>query len=133
MKTFRVIFHAFLTEKNLTSQPLPLQCFIIRAHTSEEAKLFSETLLKSQCGMCAGYCLTKIEELKLYEIAVRNIAGKNNTPQVPEDWAYISKKEYFFAATPEEAHEIAKTREFFSSTADWGGTVLDREPIEVSK
>lgn len=131
MRIFRVIFHAFLTKKELISQSLPLQCFIIRANTSEEAKIFSGTLLKSQCCMCAGYSLTKIEELKLYEIALRNLKGENNTTQYSEDFTFIPKKEYFFAATPEEAKEIASTRESFNHK--WGGAMVDRGPTEVTE
>lgn len=109
-----------------------MKCLIFRANTPDEAKSLAESKLQENIGIAHGFYVTKVEELKLYEIALRSLRGEKDTTQYPEDWVFLPAKERFYAATLEEAQEIAKTRER-AFNPEWGGTMLDREPTEVKE
>ncbi len=133
MKFFRVTFHCFLSpSKELPEGVFPVQYFMLRAENQNEAKSAAEYLLAEKCGQADEFHLTGNEELKMYEISLRDIQGESGTTQYPEDWAFLPAKEKFFAASLEEAKEIAKTRETLFGESE-GGRVLQYGPTEVGE
>lgn len=131
MKLFRVSFHCFLPSE-LPRDVFPVQYFMLRAENQNEAKSAAECFLREKCEMVHGFHLTEIKELKMYEISLRDISGKNNTTQYPEDWVFLPVKEKFFATSLEEAKEIAKTRETLFGESE-SGRVLQYGPTEVGE
>ncbi len=131
MKFFRVTFHCFLSpSKELFEGVFPVQCFILQSENQSGAKSAAEYLLAQKYGQASGFHLTENEELKMYEISLRNIQGEGGTTQ-SEDWGSLPVKEKFFATSLEEAKEIAKTRETFGKNSS--GRVLQYGPTEVAE
>jgi|SRR3989344_3741067 len=131
-KFFRVTFHCFLSpSKELPEGVFPIKCSIIRAENQSEAKSAAEYLLAQKYGQASGFYLTENEELKMYEISLRDIQGGSEAAQ-SEDFGSLPVKEKFFAASLDEAKGIAKTREtsFGKSSS---GRVLQYGPTEIGE
>lgn len=125
MRYYRVVFHYIISQNVDTLPPdmPPAQCYILKAETLKGAREEAEKQLKIDFGVGHNYRLIKNEALKVFEILLCHIKGTNDTTVHGVGDMFVPIKEKFFAATLDEAKEIAQTRE--ASSPEFGGTVLD--------